>query len=135
MIEVYQTITDAGRGDCHRAAVASIFDLELTQVPHFRLFDDDVWGDVFYFFLWSIGWEFMGTAYLTDMDRPDRHADINGFHLATVPSRTFPGKTHAVLINNKGMVAHDPNPNKLWLGINVVQSGELLHWSIIERRK
>ena len=135
MKPVMQTMTHDNRGDCHRAAVASIFDLEITQVPHFRLFDEDTWGDVFYYFLWSLGYEFMGTAYLTAEDRPHRYADINGFHLATVPSKTFPDKTHAVIINNKGMVAHDPNPNQKWLGINVVNSGELLHWSIIERRR
>ena len=135
MKPVFQTMTHDNRGDCHRAAVASIFDLEIEQVPHFRLFDDDTWGDVFYFFLWSIGYELMGTAYLTTEDRPHCYADINGYYLATVPSKTFPDKTHAVIINRQGMVAHDPNPNKKWLGVNVVESGELLHWSMIERRK
>ena len=44
MKPIFQTITHDNRGDCHRAAVASIFDLEIEQVPHFRLFDDDTWG-------------------------------------------------------------------------------------------
>ena len=135
MKHVLQTITHDNRGDCHRAAVASIFDLEIEQVPHFRLFDDDTWGDVFYFFLWSIGYEFMGTAYLTNADRPKHYKDINGYYLATVPSKTFPDKTHAVIINAGGRVVHDPNPNNKWLNFNVVNSGDLLHWSIIERRK
>ena len=134
MNPVFQTITDAGRGDCHRAAVASIFDLEITQVPHFRLFDEDIWWDVFCNFIWSLGYEVIGTDSLIGGRIPSEYESINGYHLATVPSKTFLDKTHAVIINNKGMVAHDPNPNKKWLGINVVNSGELLHWSILEKR-
>ncbi len=134
MIPVFQTVIDSGRGNCHQAAVASFFDLDLSQVPNFILFPEDQWWYVFYYFMWGIGYELHGTAYPNTHKLTD-HQDLNGFYLATVPSKTFDGKTHAVVINKQGMVAHDPNPNKKWLGINVIQSGELLHWDIIEKRE
>lgn len=134
MKPVFQTVTHAGRGNCHQAAVASTFDLDLSQVPNFILYPEDQWWNVFCCFIWGLGYEFHGRAYLKD-SAPSEHEDINGFYLATVPSKTFEGKTHAVVINKKGMVAHDPNPNKKWLGINVIQSGELLHWDIIGKRE
>lgn len=38
MHKVYQTIVDKGRGDCMRAAIASMFELDILQVPHFLMF-------------------------------------------------------------------------------------------------
>lgn len=136
MIQVYQSICDAGRGDCQRAAVASLFDLELEQVPHFRLYKDGQWFLVYYHFLMGIGYEFHGTSMAERHRDPARrnYDSIDGFFLATVPSRTIDGARHSVIINEKGMVVHDPNPNKRWLGINVIESGELIHVDIIEKR-
>lgn len=60
MIPVNQTITDKGRGDCFRAAVASVLDLEILQVPHFILFEGHKWHMVFLRFIESLGWEEFG---------------------------------------------------------------------------
>jgi hypothetical protein len=135
MTPVFQSTVDKGKGDCQRAAVASLFDLELEQVPHFRLYSSDTWWRVYYYFLIGIGYKFHGTSMA------ERHRDIgrrnyesvNGLFLATVPSRTIDGILHNVLIDEMGVVVHDPNPNKRWFGINVIESGELIHVDIIER--
>ena len=135
MIHVFQACVDKGKGDCQRAALASLFDLQLDQVPHFRLYSSDTWWRVYFYFLMGIGSEFHGTSMA------ERHRDtekrnyksVDGFFLATVPSRTIDGSRHNVLIDENGVVVHDPNPNKRWLGINVVDTGELIHVDIIEK--
>lgn len=134
MRTVFQTIMDANRGDCHRAAVASLLDLDISQVPHFRLFPEDMWHEVFHGFLWGCGFDWEGTGYPDKHGSPAEYSHIDGFVVATVPSKTFEGKSHAVVMNLKGMVAHDPNPNKSWLGINIIESGDLKHWSLIGKR-
>jgi hypothetical protein len=132
MTPVFQTIVEQGKGDCQRAAVASLFDLQLDQVPHFKLYGGN-WWKVYCHFLLGIGWEFHGTSM------GDRHASeerrnytsVNGHFLATVPSKTFPDVKHSVVIDEAGVVVHDPNPNQLWKGINVIETGELDHVDII----
>jgi len=53
---VFQTIVDTENGDCTRAAVASMFELDITQVPNFVMFDDD-WWTMLNCFLWGLGYE------------------------------------------------------------------------------
>ena len=38
-------------------------------------------------------------------------------------------------MNLKGVVVHDPNPNKGWENINVLKSKELQHWMMIGKAK
>ena len=124
---VYQSIVDPDYGDCERACIATLFDLELEDVPNFILFGRD-WGLEYQRFLNSIGYVFQGSAGL------QRHKDtinkvgdylngfyesVNGYYKVSVPSKTFPGQTHAVIIDESGLVVHDPNPNEAWKGINV----------------
>lgn len=113
-----------------RAVVASLLDLRIEQVPHFGLFDTTkerakskvksgaLWWNVFYYFMYSNGWEYTGYSRL-DRDEPNIDDSINGFFYISVPSRTFKGKSHAVVMDAKGVVVHDPSPNKKWLGEKV----------------
>jgi len=136
MKPVFMTEYDALRGDCERASVATIFDLEIEQVPHFRLFNDETWYNVFCCFIWSMGYEVIGTGqqHKDKSFDPIEH-DIDGHLLACVPSLTFKGKFHSVVITKCGEVVHDPNKNKLWLGKDVIRSKELLSWDIIKKRE
>jgi len=118
MIPVYQTVIDKGRGNCLQAAMASMFHLELEQVPHFILYED--WFKVFWHWLHALDHDYYGCR------NAERLADaqlVNDALYCSVWSKLFPGGTHAVLINREGVVIHDPNPNKLFLGENVVESG------------
>jgi len=133
MTPVDQTVVDSGFGNCHQAVMASLFDLDITQVPNFILYPDTQWWTVYWYFIYGLGYEWVGTGYPGQHSLADTET-INGSIEAVVPSRTFPGKTHAVLIDSAGVVVHDPNPNKLWQGVNVLESGDLKSWSIIEKR-
>jgi len=133
VIPVNQTIVSKGDGDCTRACVASILELSIEQVPHFLRFKE-IWFNHLTSFFWTQGYKFEGTAYLfkpkTGMSRKHCHSlyktpSIKGFFIATVPSKTFEDIGHSVIINKKGIVVHDPNPNKRWQDINARKTKEL----------
>jgi len=137
MIPIFQETVEAGKGDCLRASTASLFELELSQVPNFILFPDETWWNVYWYFIYSLGYEIEGTGYPSYAKLAGKIdcETVGGCLDACVPSRTFEGKKHAVLINLDGVVVHDPNPNQLWLGENVLMSGDLEWWTIIKKRE
>jgi hypothetical protein len=131
MIPVYQTIVDKGRGDCMRAALASLFHLDITQVPHFLLFKR-AWHDVYVDFCWTMGYDYECTHH--GKTRIRSYHLINGAVIAVVKSKTFENCHHAVLINKKGLVIHDPNPNQAWLNTNIIKTGQLIQWEEFKKR-
>jgi len=143
MIRHTQTITDRTRGNCHQTAIASLFDLDVSQVPHFRLFDEHTWWPVLCGFVYAIGYEMLGTGHPKKTieetrERLARSPTVNGCIEATVSSKNYPpedGVTHAVLINSSGLVIHDPHPSKAWEGLNPLETGDLKHWALIKKRK
>jgi hypothetical protein len=142
MIKHTQTECDKGRGNCHQTAIASLLELEICQVPHFRLFDEDTWWPVLCGFVYALGYDMMGTGWPKDTIEGTRKRlanspAVNGCIEACVPSKTYPPEediTHAVLIDNTGLVVHDPHPTKKWEGLNPLETGELRYWALIEKR-
>lgn len=129
MTPVFQTIVDVNKGNCMQAAFASLLDLPLEDVPHFRIIEGD-WFQQLYDFVKSKGYKFYGYAnnpkdlgawgndnFLKDLKE---NGGINGFFYAVVyspkyfdPVRLCDPKdhcpTHAVIINTEGEIVHDPN--------------------------
>ena len=116
MIKVYQTKfegIDAPvgiRGNCWQAAVASILELPLEQVPDIQKYDDDlVWFDKFREWLAQYGLSAIGLATGSNIT-------IQGYHLIECKSTTLKkGELHVVVGLNQEVV-HDPNPNATSLG-------------------
>lgn len=130
MKKIIQSIVSKTYGDCARAAVASMFELKVEQVPHFALFDN-----YFYMmmcFIWGLGYEL---NYADKKVKFTRKHLINKCIMASVASRTFKNETHVVLINSRGKVIHDPNPNQKWLGANVLEKKQLVGWYCCEKRE
>ena len=134
MTPVDQNIVCAERGNCMQAAVASLCDLELEQVPHFRLYDVGPnrrrfsWFYVFTGFFRSLGYEYRSYTRHHKRFKLRKRDSIGGYFYAAVVSKTFKDVKHAVIIDLRGVIVHDPNPNKAWQGINVLESGELDGW-------
>lgn len=66
-----------------------------------------------------------------------RSPTVDGYLEACVPSKNYPPEkeiTHSVLIDNTGLVVHDSHPSKKWEGLNPLETGELRHWALIEKR-
>ena len=139
MKPVSQTIVSVIDGDCTRACLASMLDLPIDAVPNFARFGAG-WFRIFWALLKALDYEYYGTGWVKGKDRPHGHIlsrspSIKGYVIASVPSKTFPNIGHSVVMNLKGVVVHDPNPNKLWEGINVKKSKELQNWMMIGKKK
>ena len=137
MQSVEQAISCGGRGDCMRATIASLLDLELEAVPHFILLPEHLWNYVLTMFLWSLGWSYEGCMSYskTESNILNMEDSFNGYFYASVPSRNFEGKTHAVVININGVVIHDPSPTKKYQGENVIETGSICYWYLVKRRE
>ena len=67
-------------------------------------------------------------TYLGIKFRLARSIGIKGCLEAVVHSETNPGKLHAVLIDNTGLVIHDPNPNQKWINRYPLEESKLVEW-------
>lgn len=119
MTPIDQTIVSNINGNCQQAVIASVLDLPLEEVPHFIEYEEK-WGIVLMDFMAKQGYPYIG------WNNPERYpfrgntfADImkfdggwNGYFPASVPSQTFEGCTHAVVVDMDLNIVHDPNPNK-----------------------
>ena len=135
MIKVYQTIVDAGHGNCMQAAIASLFDKKLEEVPNF--IEDDGYFKPFYKFINENGYDYQGMLHnkkYSELCTPThfcfnekrwhrasimtpkklyKEQGVNGLFYAGVLSPkyyTWSGQTtHAVLIDKDYNVVFDPN--------------------------
>lgn len=62
MKKIYQTIVDKNVGNCAQAAIASLLELELNEVPNFKEYNEKFWSKMFSF-LYDKGYDFHGTIY------------------------------------------------------------------------
>ena len=137
MKKIFQTIVDAGKGNCMQAAIASLFDKELNEVPDFKAVDD--WFHPMWNFVIANGYEYTGMLYNKKMsiinnptcncfkddvwaeetmltkENLNLYGSVNGFFYATVLSPKYFNwgegftKRHAVVIDLEMNVVHDPN--------------------------
>jgi len=133
MIKIDQTIVDAGTGDCTRACLASILELPIDAVPNFIRFKSD-WFFMMKDFLRRLDYDYIGTGYPHGNELKES-PNVSGYVIASVPSKTFPDIGHSVVMDLNGLVVHDPNPNRLWQDINVIETKELKCWSLITSTK
>ena len=126
----YQLIVDGIAGDCLRASTATLLNLHYDMVPHFGMYGSKDWYEVFYHFLWSIGYE---VAFQVGPSL--KYEGVNGRVMMSVVSRSFPNETHAVLVGEKSLrVVHDPNgPDGHWLGCKVTHD-DIAGWYLITKR-
>ena len=122
MKKIYQTIVDINHGNCEQAVVASIFELQLDEVPNFienknKEFDKTLMGWLYKkgFSPCSIYKSRRGTEELKNIAKFD--GGYNGYFYASVPSQTFENITHAVVVDANLNIIHDPNPNQLALNL------------------
>jgi hypothetical protein len=138
MTPVYQTLFNAGTvkgelpGNCLQAAIASLLDMRLDDIPHFMSYGDDDWFKRYKEFLHESGYHYERTLHNPrDIGYDGCHKTwasiikklkgVNGYFLATVHSPTYftpelvcafeTTPTHAVIIDRDFNIVHDPNPN------------------------
>lgn len=141
MNKVYQTIIDKDNGNCLQAAIASLLNMKIEDVPHFIGYGDQ-WQSKMYEFLkendYKIGKTLFNSKYqrLISDDNDDcfnyvrihknltltksnlkKHGGVDGYFYAGVISPMFGTinnrwyNQHAVIIDCDMKIVHDPNPN------------------------
>ena len=119
MKKVYQTTVDKDHGNCMQAVVASLFDLELNEVPNF--IEINKWFFEMEKFFESHGYTdicniYKGRHGLEELKKIAKFdKGVNGYFYATVNSKFFEGVTHAVVVDIDLNIVHDPNPNDVYL--------------------
>ena len=147
MKKVYQTIISIENGNCMQAALASLLELPLNKVPHFIETGDKKGTNPNYemqkflknkgysYCVWDIkhnGKKIHSMKFTREIMKVD--GGINGFFFASVHSQTFKDVGHAVVVDMKLNVVHDPNPNGLSLKLkpkdiqNIIMNG--VNWHI-----
>lgn len=102
---------DKGRqGDCFRACLASILDMNIRAVPHFAAYPSDIWIEELIRWLKVNGYELNGTSDYTD-ERVEAEHGIDGYIIVAGESPRNKDVRHAVVYYGKKMV-HDPHPSK-----------------------
>lgn len=140
MIKIYQTIIDKGRGNCMQAAIASLFDLNIENVPNFIEYKDG-WFSPLYKFLETQNYSYEGMLHNKNYSRMltptfrcfneekwhmpsiltktnlKKNEGVNGYFFASVLSPKYfnykdgiEKHTHAVIIDKNYNIVHDPNP-------------------------
>jgi len=129
MKKVLQEIVCQEEGDCCRAAIASLFDKSIDEVPRFFPDRDQTLSVIKYFE--EQGYE---PTFYNRRDKGDFTPDmkkqypsieevakydggVGGYFYASVPSQTFDGVSHAVIVDTDLNIVHDPNPNQLALNL------------------
>lgn len=134
MKPVDQRIVHYQRGDCMRACLASLLEIDYEKVPDLSGIDTDggPWFQTMVQFLKDNGFEFVGTysnavGPLDFSDMAGRCPGVQGFYMAGGPSPRF-NCTHAILIDAAGQMVHDPHPSRA--GVR-----SITHVDMIERRQ
>lgn len=98
---VYQTIFEPPLGNCLQAAVASVLELQLEEVPNFAEAGDK-WWDAYSGFLQERG-------LYPLMLEPGPNAEFHGYHLIVGKSPRF--DCDHVVVGRDGVPIHDPRPD------------------------
>ena len=119
MKKVFQTIIDPRKGNCMQAVFASVFELELDQVPNFIEMGEE-WFSEIQEFVKTQGHKHVADLYNGNEVLEEFHikqicnyTGVNGLFIATVGSPKYyksHGSTHVVVVNKKLEIIHDPSP-------------------------
>lgn len=125
MEKIYQRLVDKNKGDCMRAAIASLLNMDYEQVPNF-IEDERGYFPLLWEFLQSTDYEYKGFLH-NPMEKVNMHEEcfvgalskydgVDGIFYASVYSPKYYDtsdpvpNTHAVLIDKNYNIVHDPNP-------------------------
>lgn len=120
MIKVEQQEVSPKTGDCMRASIASVLEVDIQTVPHItRIHSSKAqWFSVMYYFMIAHEYMYCGHWYPKQGKRKLlKKESFDGYYMAIVNSKTYPpedGITHRVVMGSDYRVAHDPHPNKAW---------------------
>jgi len=113
MIPIKQTIlhTEQTKGNCMQAAIASILEMDIEEIPYFE-------GGDWYFQL--MRW--LEDCYEIELVRWDYEVQFKGYYL--VVGQSPRGDFKHVVVYKNGEMVHDPHPDRT--GLKTIESTWLL---------
>lgn len=90
-------------GNCFQAAIASIVEKPLNEVPHFAAIEDDTW--------WEQTLEFLSNNGYSVYDCSPEELPHVKDSLVLVVGKSERGVNHSVIFKN-GKLLHDPHPSR-----------------------
>lgn len=144
MKKAYQTTVDKNHGNCMQAAIASLFELELDQVPNFIEYKD-TWTEKLLAVIRQNNCTFDGTLYNINCPHVKQQHDrfneikdmpgVKGYFYAGVLSPTYytsdnwnkQWTTHAVIIDKQFNIVHPVN--KSYVGIKQFPEAQRLGYN------
>ncbi len=102
MKPVYQDRFGGKEGNCMQAAIASILEVPMTEVPHFMLYDTDDWWEKYEDWTKQFGLQPIGID-------PNGVWKPKGWHLIIGGSPR--GEFDHVVVGFAGVAVHDPYPD------------------------
>lgn len=125
MIKIYQTVVDKNKGNCMQAAMASLFEDSLENVPNFIEFGDR-WFDEMRNYIKNKGYTYKGFIYNPNVVGKNilkefslctikDYQGVDGYFYAVVYSplfydeKDFSPATHTVIIDKDFNIIHDVN--------------------------
>ena len=117
MKQVYQSIIDSEKGDCERAAIASLLEVELDQIPYWE--NDEKYHSNQKKWLKDNKIGMIECYNYPEQGFPFRLTVVDGVEcIASVPSQLFENRSHAIIarfeLQESGVMhlvpIHDPNP-------------------------
>jgi hypothetical protein len=102
------------RGNCWQAAVASILELTLDEVPDINDFQDGEWFEKFREWLNQFGLDIRGLSHESEGNQTNNES--RGYYLLECESTTLYQGEHHIVVARNGEVVHDPNPKACMQG-------------------
>ena len=140
MKKVDQTILDPKIGNCVQAVLASIFETPMDETINIidHIDHPQSWAAPFMDWVKTQGYSyemFVGASedIPGDYERLKNESNIGGHFYASVDSKEYETGGHAVVINDDGLVVHDPNPNKHWEGLNIIEEVGFRGYYVFEK--
>lgn len=108
MIPVEQTILTIPDGNCLEACIASILEIPLETIPHFR---GCSWVNQYNEWIAQFGLSIRNISLGGEPDDTQRPVQMPGFTILSTESLRHEGKLHAVVCYD-GVVVYDPHPQR-----------------------
>ena len=141
MKKVFQTRTSKDNGNCAQAVIATLFGMNIEDVPDFvsNHHIKPMAAEIAKFHRekgFQAIYAYKNTnAYLkqkTLLETANSNEGVNGLFYAVVKSKTFEDTLHAVVVDKELNIVHDPNPNGRCLELGPDDVIQLLATNIIK---
>ena len=113
--------------------MASVLEVPMSAVPNFSDAPEGLFHSLYRATMYGYGWIVCDAAHPKGVNLWHGNG-VDGYYIASLPSRNIEGGTHAVVIDQYGLVVHDPSPHKNYQDENVFETEEIHYFDTYQKR-